>query len=161
VGQGSGLPEQIEQIRDTSRSGTGTGGDSDRGSSGIGTELEADWRERLAAAGRGQEQELRRCTYGGTPFGSEAFVSETEQSSGCARNLPDLNRDANTTSPRPDESSSVAVPEAPLPSRVPGFRPRYAENCKLAYIWARGSGFGACHRSPCPDLLAGLSEQEV
>ena len=62
--------------------GTATGGDSDRGRSGTGAELEADWRERLAAAGRGQEQELRRCTYGGTPFGSEAFVSEMEQRSG-------------------------------------------------------------------------------
>ena len=45
--------------------------------------LAAGWHERLLAeAGRGQEQELRRCTYAGTPFGSETFVAEMEQCTG-------------------------------------------------------------------------------
>ena len=45
--------------------------------------LEAEWRQRLAAAaGGGQEQELRRCTYAGTPCGPEAFVAELEQRTG-------------------------------------------------------------------------------
>jgi putative transposase len=45
--------------------------------------LEAGWRERLlAVAGLGQEQELHRCTYAGTPFGSETFVAEMERRTG-------------------------------------------------------------------------------
>jgi putative transposase len=44
--------------------------------------LGADWQERLLAAGRGQEGELRRCTYAGTPFGSETFVAEMERRTG-------------------------------------------------------------------------------
>lgn len=67
-------------------------------------------------AGRPQKQQLRRCTYGGTPFGTEAFVLEMEQRSGQRlrpKPLQDLNRDATTASPRPDESGSVAVADLP------------------------------------------------
>jgi putative transposase len=46
-------------------------------------DLEADWGQRLQlAAACGLEQELRRCTYAGTPFGSEAFVADMERRTG-------------------------------------------------------------------------------